>query len=99
MKLLPSPFAVVFLVSIASAQHTERLSVFTGGAQVADDSRDPAVSASGRHVLFFSADDALAGGPSNGDVFAHDRDPDGNGIFDEGNGITRVVSVNSSGAK
>jgi hypothetical protein len=32
-------------------------------------------------------------------VFVHDRDPDGNGIFDENNGITTRVSVDSLGAQ
>jgi hypothetical protein len=30
-------------------------------------------------------------------VFLHDRDPDGNGIFDEGNGTTQLVDVNLFG--
>ncbi|NIW44429.1 MAG: T9SS type A sorting domain-containing protein, partial [candidate division Zixibacteria bacterium] len=31
------------------------------------------------------------------DVYIHDRDPDENGIFDEGNGITELISVSDSG--
>jgi aryl-alcohol dehydrogenase (NADP+) len=33
------------------------------------------------------------------DVFVRDRDPDGNGIFDEGNGVTTRVSVDSNGGE
>jgi Tol biopolymer transport system component len=29
----------------------------------------------------------------------HDRDPDGNGTFDEGNGVTTLVSVNTNGTQ
>src|SRR5262249_28719134 len=67
------------------------------------------ISASGRYVLFTSistnlvaGDTVSCGGPPGNcqDVFVHDRDADGNGIFDEtgvGQRRTVMVSVSSSG--
>jgi len=61
----------------------------------------PEISADGRFVAFASAADNLVVGDTNGfvDAFVHDRDPDGNGVFDEGNGVTRRVSVDSNGVQ
>jgi Tol biopolymer transport system component len=57
----------------------------------------PALSASGRYVAFQSSATNLAPGPTGG-VFVHDRDADGNGVFDEPGGIATVrVSVASDG--
>lgn len=60
---------------------------------------DPVLSADGRFVAFLSAASNLVAGDANNkiDVFLHDRDPDQNGVFDEGNGTTIRVSVDSSG--
>lgn len=64
-------------------------------------SQYPAVSASGRFVAFqSSAGDLVAAGlDTNGasDVFVRDRDPDGNGSLDEGNGVTTLITANSAG--
>jgi WD40 repeat protein len=62
---------------------------------------DPSISGDGRYVTFASSADDLVGNDSNGqqDIFVHDRDPDGNGIFDEGNGVTTLASVDSGGAQ
>jgi Tol biopolymer transport system component len=66
-------------------------------------SRNPAMSLSGRFVVFESLANNLAGGlPTVGnppvpasDIFLHDRDTDEDGIFDESGGIdTQLVSVN-----
>lgn len=61
----------------------------------------PVVSADGRFVVFTSdADDLVAGDTVGRDVFLHDRDADGNGIFDEtgsGGRSTIRVSVASDG--
>jgi Tol biopolymer transport system component len=59
------------------------------------------ISADGRHVVFQSNVDVTRTSTSgfNG-VFAHDRDADGNGVFDEPGGIrTVVVSKSSDGTR
>ena len=68
------------------------------------------LSADGRYVAMRSKADNLVTGdlPSYDvdlcplctgvrDVFVHDRDPDGNGVYDESNGVTMRVSVSSAG--
>jgi hypothetical protein len=57
------------------------------------------ISADGRFVVFDSAAGDLVRYDSNQltDVFLCDRDPDGNGIFDEGNDVVTRVSVDSAG--
>jgi Tol biopolymer transport system component len=78
-----------------------RVSVDSAGVQGDRDSSYPSLSADGRFVAFVSMSDNLVAGDTNNtqDVFLHDRDPDGNGIFDEGNGVTTRVSVRSNGAQ
>jgi len=80
---------------------TVRVSVDSAGAQADGESEWPALSADGRFVAFHSLATNLVANDTNGtcDVFVHDRDPDGNGIFDEGNGVTTRVSVESGGAQ
>jgi len=63
-------------------------------------SRRPSASADGRHVAFFSVSDNLVANDFNSanDVFVHDRDTDGDGIFDEPGAIRTIrVSVDQSG--
>lgn len=57
------------------------------------------LSHDGRFVTFASKASNLVVDDTNAawDVFVHDRDADGNGVFDEGNGVTERVSVNSKG--
>jgi parallel beta-helix repeat protein len=60
----------------------------------------PSISASGRYVAFASIASDLVAGDANGkwDVFVHDRDADGDGIFDEPGATDTVrVSVDSDG--
>ena len=80
---------------------TVAVSVGVEGEQGVDSSRNPAFSADGRYVAFASPATNLVLGDTNGmpDAFVHDRDPDANGIFDEGNGITTRASVDSFGAQ
>ena len=64
----------------------------------------PRISASGRHVAFFSFAVNLVPGDTNnaGDLFVRDRDADGNGVFDEpGGGKTKTVrsSVKNDGSQ
>ncbi len=81
---------------------TTRVSVDASGGEANGDSRGLALSADGRHVAFGSDATNLVAGDLNGvrDVFVHDRDPDGDGIFDEPGVIaTTRVSVDASGAE
>ena len=84
----------------AAATTTVRVSVRSSGIQGADSSFEPAISADGRIVAFRSSAADLVAGDTNGadDVFVHDRDVDGNGVFDEPGGIATVrASVDSYG--
>lgn len=79
---------------------TVRVSVASDGTPGNGWSAGPAISANGRVVAFFSLSTNLVPGDTNDamDVFAHDRDADGNGIYDEPGGTsTRRMSVNSNG--
>ena len=57
---------------------------------------DIGCSAEGRFVLFSSQSDNLIPGDLSfrpwSDIFLHDRDPDGNAVYDEGNGVTSRVN-------
>jgi Tol biopolymer transport system component/pimeloyl-ACP methyl ester carboxylesterase len=68
---------------------TERVSVDSVGAQANDYSAEPAISADGRYVAFWSLADNLVPGDTNGsqDVFVHDRQT----------GTTERVSVDNAG--
>ncbi|MFO0839491.1 MAG: hypothetical protein U1D55_13325 [Phycisphaerae bacterium] len=80
---------------------TVRVSVATGGGQSNGSSTQPFLSPNGRWVVFNSTATNLVVGDTNAaaDIFVHDRDPDLNGIYDEGNGVTTRVSVSSVGAQ
>jgi Tol biopolymer transport system component len=80
---------------------TVRVSVASNGTQGNGDSFRPQLSSDGRYVAFVSDSTVLAMGDSNGvaDIFLHDRDPDGNGLFDEGNGTTERASLNVGGSQ
>jgi IPT/TIG domain-containing protein len=73
-------------------------SVDASGRQGAGDSWSPVLSADGRYVAFESLAALVPGPPrSERDVLVHDRDADGNGIFDEPGGIsTARVSADSA---
>jgi len=63
-------------------------------------STDPSMSPDGRYVVFASWASNLVLGDANGvvDIFVHDRDTDGDGVFDEtGATATEWVSVDSAG--
>jgi hypothetical protein len=68
---------------------TRRVSVRSNGKQANDRSRDPAISANGRFVVFRSVASNLVKNDTNGeaDIFIHDRK----------SGKTRRVSVRSNG--
>ena len=72
---------------------THRVSTNDNLVEADDHSQNPAMSLSGRFVVFESFADNLAGGNPGtplvpiSDIFLHDRDTDGDGVFDERGGI------------
>ena len=85
------------------AVSTVRVSVTTSGAQGNDRTEDPDISADGRFVTFWTEATNFFGADANGslaDVLLHDRDADGNGVFDEPGGISTVlVSQSTAGVQ
>ena len=86
----------------AGAIDTVRVSVASDGTQATPYSNYFSdISADGRYVTFASDCNNLVPGDTNGrrDVFVHDRDTDGDGLFDEPGAIaTRMVSVSTDGS-
>jgi Tol biopolymer transport system component len=80
-----------------------RLSIASTGAQALGGPSDqPSISRDGRFVVFRSAAVNLVPGDTNtlADIFLHDRDTDGDGVFDEpGARETTRVSVATGGAQ
>ncbi len=81
---------------------TVRVSVAGDGTQATGGSSKPSISADGRFVAFESDAENLVAGDTNAniDVFVHDRDADGDAIFDEaqpGATTTARVSVATDG--
>jgi hypothetical protein len=90
----------IFVRDLDSNQ-TVRISLATAGTQGDADSYLPSISADGRYVSFISGATTFAPGTVQYgpmQVYIHDRDADGNGIFDEmGSTTTDLVSVGVSG--
>jgi Tol biopolymer transport system component len=81
---------------------TVRVSVDSSGSQGNGHSYSPSISGDGRYVAFYSEANNLVGSDSNAstDVFVHDRDADGDGIYDEPGAISTIrVSVASGGGE
>ncbi|RJQ50196.1 MAG: hypothetical protein C4526_12460, partial [Nitrospiraceae bacterium] len=82
---------------------TIRVSVDSNGNEASGgEASAPSISADGRSAAFESTATNLVADDTNGlrDVFIHDRDADGNGVFDEtGNISTTRVSVSSAGSQ
>ncbi|MCG8405248.1 MAG: dockerin type I domain-containing protein [Phycisphaerales bacterium] len=81
---------------------TTRVSVTSSGAEVSGFNVRPKLSSDGRFVLFETNADFLSGGDTMGflDVYAHDRDTDVDGIFDEPGQIsTTRITVASDGTQ
>ncbi|HVF53018.1 MAG TPA: thrombospondin type 3 repeat-containing protein [Actinomycetota bacterium] len=79
-----------------------RISVGFDGAQANGPSEQPSISGDGRFVVFESDASNLVTSDLNGrgDVFLHDRDTDGDGIFDEvGARLTSLISVATNGTQ
>ena len=56
-----------------------------------------AASDDGRHVFYSSTDTVLVPGASGYQLYALDRDPDGNGVLDEGNTAVTLLSLGVDG--
>ena len=87
---------------------TVRVSVDSAGTEGNADSGAPSISADGRYVAFESSATNLVPGGSDGSIhiFVHDRDADGDGIYDDEDGSydpgevsTVQVSVDSVGTE
>ncbi|MBI1786276.1 MAG: PD40 domain-containing protein [Acidobacteria bacterium] len=78
----------IFVHDRLTAQ-TVRVSLAQNGAQANGNSTNLGISGNGRYIVFQSAASNLVPGDTNGqeDIFVHDRDNDGNGIFDEPGGV------------
>ena len=90
--------AALTRVNVSSAGHQAQ----TIGSSTCSGSLHASISGNGRFVTFEScannlvADDTVA--PNFQDVFVHDRDGDGDGVFDEPGSIsTRLISRNPAG--
>ncbi len=90
------------------ADTTTLVSVDSIGIKGNNDSYAPSISTDGRYVAFESSATNLVPGGSNGSIhiFVHDRDADGDGIYDDEDGnydpgevSTAQVSVDSVGAE
>jgi YVTN family beta-propeller protein len=89
----------IFAVDLARGR-TTRLSQRPGGMPGAGTASGPVVSAGGRFVAFRTSDPGMVSYDTNGvdDAFALDRDPDGNGVFDEQAPTFTHVSLQPGGA-
>ena len=78
---------------------TNQVSVDANGVGGNFNSSQPSISNDGRFVGFSSRSSNFVLGDNNGveDIFVHDRDPDQDGIFDQGNGIITRVSITDTG--
>jgi len=78
-----------------------RITEDSSGREGNASSSSPSLSQDGRFVAFESLASNLVGGDTNGgyDIFLCDRDPDLNGVFDEGNSVTTRVSIRTNGTQ
>jgi len=85
-----------------TAGTTTRVSVSSTGDDAAKaglepTSTTPSISSDGRFVAFASDATNLGSPEGDLDIYLHDRDPDANGAFDEGNGTTTLLTPADSG--
>ena len=83
-------------VSYVSAQPTELVSR-VNGVQPSGLVAQLAASDDGRHVFYSSTDTLLVPGASGYQLYALERDPDGNGVLDEGNTLVTLISLGVDG--
>lgn len=96
---MTAAFLAACLAQLAHAQPTVRVSLSSAGDQPSGGFQvNPAISADGRHVVWATTSTNLAPIATSGyQVLAHDRDPDNNGAFDEGNGVTTLMTLGVDG--
>ncbi|MBC8405391.1 MAG: hypothetical protein H8E15_09205 [Planctomycetes bacterium] len=87
-----------FVYEIATGNLT-MLSLASNGSQGNLPSGPGVLSQDGRFLSFTTQATNFDVADTNGlpDIYLHDRDPDGNSVFDEGNGTTTWVSYTSGG--
>jgi Tol biopolymer transport system component len=75
------------------------ISIQDDGSKLDYHSFSPSISPDGRFVAYSTSANftTLNDWNFHSDVFVHDRDPDGNGVFDEGNAVTAIVSLDPNG--
>ncbi len=98
----------VFVYDRVAGTYT-RMSVNTAGTEAvgptgqgATGNQRPTISANGRYVAWWSDSTNLVANDTNDhtDAFLRDRDTDGNGIYDEANGVKTIrVSVATNGTQ
>ena len=92
----------IFVHDRDDPNQTTQVSLAADGTQGNGDSHSAAISFNGRFIAFFSDADNLVENDTNelADIFVHDRDTDGDGIFDEpGNVRTIRVSIAEDGSE
>ncbi len=91
--------AIVGTANDGAAQSTTLVSISSSGTPANDGCHWPAISADGRFIAFYSIATNLVLGDTNDkqDIFVHDRDADGDGVFDV-DGAIETVRVSVSGA-
>jgi hypothetical protein len=101
MKVLVLSAGCLLAAGPVSAQ-VVRISVATDGTQANGPSGTPAVTATGRYVVFSSTATNLAAADTDAvsDLYLRDRDTDADGIFDEPGAVaTTLLSVTAGGVK
>lgn len=101
-NLLPGKTTKNYDVFVYSRESKKivRVSVSPDGKEGNGNSSEPDISDDGRFVSFESWAGNLVPNDNNSkaDIFIHDRDADGNGVFDESDGTkTELVSVSMNG--
>ena len=72
------------------------IDVAPGGGPTNGDARAVSISSNGRFVAFYTEANNLVT-PAGRGIVLHDRDPDGNGTYDEGNGTSVLASRRQNG--
>jgi Tol biopolymer transport system component len=101
MKVVVMVAGCLLAATAASAQ-VVRLSVATDGTQANGASAWPAVSATGRYVVFASSATNLVPADTDtiSDLYLRDRDTDADGVFDEPGAVaTTLLTVTTGGVK
>jgi len=92
--------ADIFVHDLTNGQ-TIRLSTAADGVEANGDSDYSALSADGRYIVYTSSASNLVTTDTNNltDVFLHDRDSDGDGIFDEAGEISVTLISHNGGTQ